>query len=186
MVFLSNNPRFTKVKENQEYLDVENQVISEKDVKQYVLERYSEVKQGQKIKNLVNFQAMNKYMIMAHDQEELKKLGYIVASYKKIPFSEILDYYEKHLEKSFEKKPSVKKHTNVLLHVFGHFSKDLSKQERKTLLDLLEQYRKENIALGKLLAEIHPIIFKFDNTYLASQTYFLLYSNIAPGIFSNI
>ena len=172
------------MKENQEYLDIENQVISEKDVKQYVLERYSEVKQGQKIKNLVNFQAMNKYMIMAHDQEELEKLGHIVASYKKIPFSEILDYYEKYLEKSFEKKPTVKKHTNVLLHIFGHFSKDLRQQERKTLLDLLEQYRKENITLGKLLAEINPIIFRFDNTYLSSQTYFLLYSNIAPGFYS--
>ena len=118
LVFLSNDPRFSKVKENQGHLATENQVISEEDVKQYVLERYSEVKSAQKIKNLVNFQAMNKYMIMAHDQEELKKLGNIVACYKKIPFSEILDYYEKHLGKSFEKQPTIKKHTNVILHVF--------------------------------------------------------------------
>lgn len=122
---------------------------------------------------------------MSHDQEELKKLGKIVASYKKIPFSEILDYYEIHLGKSFEKQPTVKKHTNVILHVFGYFSNNLSHHEKKILLDLLEQYRKQNITLGKLLAEIHPIIFRFDNTYLSSQTYFLLYSNIAPGIFSN-
>ena len=53
------------------------------------MERFLSIKQAQKIKNLVEFQAMNKYMIMAHDQEELKKLGTIVASYKKIPFSEI-------------------------------------------------------------------------------------------------
>jgi uncharacterized protein YbgA (DUF1722 family) len=173
------------VKENHGYLDIENQVISEEEVQKYILERFEEVKNTQKIKNLVNFQAMNKYMLMAHDQEELKKLGKIVASYKKIPFSEILDYYEMHLGKSFEKQPTVKKHTNVILHVFGHFSNNLSHHEKKILLDLLEQYRKQNITLGKLLAEIHPIIFRYDNTYLSSQTYFLLYSNIAPGIFSN-
>jgi len=174
------------VKENQDYLDLKNQIVSEEDVKKYVLERFNDVKQTQKIKNLVNFQAMNKYMIMAHDQEELKKLGNIVARYKKIPFSEILDYYEKHLRKSLEKLPTIKKHTNVILHIIGHFSNNLNHHEKKKLLDLLENYKEENIALGKLLADMHPLIFRFDNTYLASQTYFLLYSNIAPGIFSNI
>ena len=62
----------------------------------------------------------------------------------------------------------------------------MNQHEKKMFLDLLEKYREEKITLGKLLVEIHPIIFRFDNTYLASQTYFLLYSNIAPGIFSNI
>jgi uncharacterized protein YbgA (DUF1722 family) len=173
------------VNENHDYLKTKNLVVSEEEVQQYVLERFNDVKQAQKIKNLVNFQAMNKYMIMAHDQEELKKLGNIVASYKKIPFSEILDYYEKHLGKSLEKQPTIKKHTNVILHIFGHFSKNLNQQEKKMLLEFLEKYREEKITLGKILAEIHPIIFRFDNTYLSSQTYFLLYSNIAPEIFSN-
>ena len=174
------------MKENHGYLKTKNRVVPEEEVKQYVLERFNDVKRAQKIKNLVNFQAMNKYMIMAHDQEELKKLGNIVASYKKIPFSEILDYYEKHLRKSLEKQPTIKKHTNVILHIFGHFSKNLSQQEKKMLLEFLEKYREEKITLGKILAEVHPIIFRFDNTYLSTQTYFLLYSDIAPGIFSNI
>jgi len=174
------------VKENQDYLNTENQVISEKEVKHYVLERFYSVKHDPLIKNLVNFQAMNKYLVMAHDQEELKNLGNIVAKHKKIPFSEILDYYELHLKKALKNQPTIKKHTNVILHVFGHFSQKLAEHEKKIFLDLLQNYKEEKIALGKLLAQVHPIIFRFDNVYLASQTYFLLYSNIEPGIFSKI
>lgn len=174
------------MEEKQDYLEIKNPIISENEIKQFVFERFFEVKKTHKIKNLVKFQAMNKYMIMAHDPEELKKLGKMVASYKKNLLSEILEYYEEHLEKSLENQPTIKKHSNVILHVYGHFSKDLIYHEKKILLDLLQEYRKEKLSLGKILAEIHPIIFRFDKTYLASQTYFLLYSNVDSRISFNI
>ena len=148
------------------------------------MERFYDLKKTQKIKNLVNFHTRNKYMIMSHDQQELKKLGNIVAKYRKIPFKEILTYYEQHFEKSFEKSPTIKKHVNVVLHIFGYFSDFLRQNEKKIFLELLENYKEEKITLGKILSEIHPLIFRFDNTYLANQTYFLLYSDISPGIFS--
>jgi uncharacterized protein YbgA (DUF1722 family) len=173
------------VSKKQDYLDIENHQISEDDVCQYVLERFHDTKQVRKIKNLVNFHTMNKYMVMAHDQEELKKLGNIVASYKKISFSDILDYYEKHLRLSLQNRPTIKKHTNVILHIFGYFSKKFNQQEKKMFLNLLENYKEEKITLEEILSEINPIIFKFNNTYLASQTYFLLYSNSSSDIFSN-
>ena len=172
--------------ENQDNLGTKSHQISEKDVTQFVLERYNDVKQSQKIKNLVNFQAMNKFMIMAHDQEELKNLGNIVASYKKVPFLEILDNYEKHLKNSLKNLPTIKKHTNVVLHIFGYFSNDFNVHEKRIFFNQLEKYRTEQIQLGEILSEIHPIIFRFNKTYLASQTYFLLYSNPEPGIFSNL
>ena len=78
-----------------------------------------------KIKNLVSFQAMNKYMIMAHDQTELKILGNIVASNKKNQFSDSLENYEEHLRKSFQSEATIKKHSNVIMHIFGYFSNKL-------------------------------------------------------------
>jgi uncharacterized protein YbgA (DUF1722 family) len=57
--------------------------ISEKDIIEYVCQRFEDIKKSNKIKDLVAFQASNKYMVMAHDQTELKNLGNIVASYKK-------------------------------------------------------------------------------------------------------
>ncbi|MDC4231316.1 MAG: YbgA family protein [Nitrosopumilus sp.] len=162
---------------NQETFNTKEQKISEKQIKDYVTERFEDVKDLNKIKNLVSFQAMNKYMIMSHDQNELKILGNIVASNKKVQFSEILIEYEKHLKKSFEKKPTTKTHSNVIMHVFGYFSKDFTQLEKEQFFELLKQFQEEKITIGDILAKINPMIFRFNNTYLASQTYFLLYSD---------
>jgi len=152
--------------------------ISEKDVREYVLERFEDVKHSNKIENLVKFQAYNKYMIMAHDQLELKSLGNIVAKYKKISFSEILQEYQDHLKTALIKKPTTKTHTNVIMHIFGYFSKNLNHREKQVFFELLEKFRENKITVGKIFSEINPMIFRFDNTYLASQTYFLLYSDV--------
>ena len=155
--------------------------ISERDVKEFVLERFEDVKKKNKIKDLVSFQAMNKYMVMAHNQNELKILGNIVASNKKIPFSEILTEYEKHLKISLNSEPTVKTHSNVIMHIFGFFSKNLSQLEKKQFFNLLNQFQEKKITAGNMLSEISPIIYRFNNTYLASQTYFLLYSDPDMG-----
>ena len=128
------------------------------------------------------FQASNKYMIMAHDQIELKNLGNIVANYKKIPFSDIVKKYEGHLKIAMIKVPTIKTHTNVIMHVFGYFSKHLSQNEKQMFFELLEQFRENKITIGKILLEISHITYRFENTYLASQTYFLLYSDVQPRI----
>lgn len=157
------------------------QKISEKDVREYIFEQFDNLKNTNKIKDLVSFQAMNKYMIMSHDQKELKILGNIVASNKKVEFSEILIEYQKHLKKSFEKEPTIKTHSNVIMHIFGYFSNKFSQKEKEEYFDLLKQFREEKITIGNILSEINPIIYRFNNTYLASQSYFLLYSDIQPG-----
>lgn len=164
----------------QEFLNTK-QRISEKDVREYIFEQFDNVKNTNKIKDLVSFQTMNKYMIMCHDQNELKILGNIVASNKKVEFSEIMIEYEKHLKKSFEKNPTIKTHSNVIMHIFGYFSNKFSQKEKEEYFDLLKKFREEKITIGNILSEIDPTIYRFNNTYLASQSYFLLYSDIQPG-----
>ena len=154
--------------------------LSEQDIKEYVLERFQDVKKG-KIKNLVDFQAMNKYMIMAHNQNELKILGNIVASYKKISLLEIISEYEKHLKIALETPPTIKAHSNVIMHIFGYFSNNFSQIEKEQFFKLLNEFKEQQISIGKILSEINPIVYRFNNTYLASQTYFLLYSDPQPG-----
>jgi uncharacterized protein YbgA (DUF1722 family) len=168
------------VSKEQEFLNTK-QRISEKDVREYIFEQFDNVKNTNKIKDLVSFQTMNKYMIMCHDQNELKILGNIVASYKKLEFSEIMIEYEKHLKKSFRKEPTIKTHSNVIMHIFGYFSNKFSQKEKEEYFDLLKKFREEKITIGNILSQINPIIYRFNNTYLASQSYFLLYSDIQPG-----
>ena len=163
--------------------DISNPVqkLTGKDIKEYVIARFEEVKKSNKIKDLVSFQAMNKHMIMAHNQNELKILGNIVASNKKIKFSEILEEYEKHLKIALGTEVTTKTHSNVILHIFGFFSKNFSQQEKEIFFELLTNFKDEKISIGEVLCEINPTIYRFNNTYLASQTYFLLYSNPQEG-----
>ena len=170
-----------KVNEIERNIQNYHQELTEKDIKEFVNERFLEVKKNEKIKELVSFQAMNKYLIMAHDQEQLQVLGRIVASNKKIKLSEIITDYENNLKLSLQSKPTIKTHSNVLMHIFGFFSKEFSDLEKAKFFELLMNYKNEEITIGCILAEIHPIVYRFNKTYLASQTYFLLYSNPQQG-----
>jgi uncharacterized protein YbgA (DUF1722 family) len=170
-----------KVNEIEHNIQNYHQELTEKDIKEFVNERFLEVKNNEKIKELVSFQAMNKYLIMAHDQEQLRVLGRIVASNKKIKLSEIITDYENNLKLALQSKPTIKTHSNVLMHIFGFFSKEFSDLEKAKFFELLMNYKNEEITIGSILAEIHPIVYRFNKTYLASQTYFLLYSNPQQG-----
>jgi len=160
------------------YVHKNNHRLSEKDIIEYVLQRFQDVKHSKNINYMIAFHTFNKYMIMAHDQEELKILGNVVASYKKRSISEILEHYENHLILAISKTPTVKTHSNVIMHVFGYFLKYLNQSEKQLFLDRLKQFREGKITIGRILLEISPIAYRFDTTYLASQTYFLLYSDI--------
>ena len=170
-----------KVNEIERNIQNYHQELTEKDIKEFVNERFLEVKNNEKIKELVSFQAMNKYLIMAHNQEQLRVLGRIVASNKKIKLSEIITNYENNLKLALQSKPTIKTHSNVLMHIFGFFSKEFSDLEKAKFFELLMNYKNEEITIGSILAEIHPIVYRFNKTYLASQTYFLLYSNPQQG-----
>ena len=158
-------------------MNKKNQRLSEIQIKEYVLDKFTNVKNQNEIKNLIKFQTMNKYMIMAHSQKELKILGNIVASYKKNTFKKIISEYEKYLKDALEKEPTIKTHSNVIMHIFGSFSKKLNELEKEEFQKWLEKFNNYETTIGEILSKIEPVIYKFNNTYLASQTYFLLYSN---------
>lgn len=151
--------------------------LSLKDINAFVKARFTEVKKSNKIKELVSFQATNKFFIMVRSQEELKILGRIVASNNKSNLPEILSEYEKHLNIVLMLCPTVKTHSNVLMHIFGFFSNEFSDLEKNKFLELQDNYKKGKSTIGATLAEIHPMTYRFNKTYLANQSYFLLYAN---------
>ena len=179
-LFITKLESTSKVNKIQKSTNSKIQKISDHEIKKYIMERFEDVKRAHKIKDLVTFQAKNKYMFMVHSQEELKKLGNLVASNKKISLSNILREYEKHLNLALEKKPTIKTHINVLMHMFGYFAKDFNQIQKDQFLEVVEQFRERKVSIGNVLSQINPLVFQFNNTYLASQTYFLLYADPNP------
>ena len=167
------NPISDKIKEN---FIIEQGPLSEKDIVRYVKERFEDLKKEPIMSDLVNFHTNNKYLLMAHNQEKLKELGNIVANHHKNKIKEVLKNYERHLQEALNSQPTVKTHTNVLMHIFGYFGKYFNQKEKEQLLEVIKQFRKNQKSLGSVLSEIEPITYQFNNMYLLSQTYFLLYS----------
>ena len=155
--------------------------LTESDISGYVLERFLDLKDEPSMENLVNYHTNNKYLIMAHSQVGLKELGNIVANHKKLPQKVVLEKYEKNLVSTLKKEPSIKNHINVLMHIFGYFGKYLNQNEKAIFMQFIKDYKTNKMTLGKILSEIEPITYKFNNLYLISQTYFLLYSDAKMG-----
>jgi len=150
---------------------------TENDIIDFIFEKFLDVKKSKKISDLVVFQTRNKYMLMAHNQDKLRILGSLVANHKKDNLEKILTEYEAHLRTALKMKPTVNSHLNVIMHIFGYFARNFNQIEKDQFIEIVRQFKEENIPIGTILAEIEPLVYKFDNTYLAKQTYFLLYAN---------
>ncbi len=173
---------FQMVRDNFVHGNPLESTLSEKDVVTFVTDRFSNVKKSKKIVKLVEFQAMNKYMLTVHNPVELKILGNLVASHKKTNILDILEQYEEHLKIALDKQPTTKTHLNAMMHIFGYFSRHFTVSEKDLFHELLCQFKSGKVSTGKMLSEIAPLIYRFDDTYLARQTYFLLYADPRPGI----
>jgi uncharacterized protein YbgA (DUF1722 family) len=68
-------------------------------------------------------------------------------------------------------KSSPAKHVNVLHHMLGYFRKNLSADEKRELVDLIDQYRSELIPLIVPVTLINHYVRKYDEPYLKKQVY---------------
>ena len=156
--------------------NIENVVLKEEDIVNYVLEKFENLKKEITKNKLIIFHTNNKFLLMSHSQEKLRVLGKIVGNHQKKSLDELIRDYEINLVQALSIPPTIKRHTNVLIHIFGHFSNDFDQEQKRAFLSLLEQFRREVISLGAVLWEIDPLVYQYNKTYLLGQTYFLLYA----------
>lgn len=149
--------------------------LSENEIFDFIVDRFEELKLNPSMANLVHFHTINKFLIMSHSPKYLNKLGNLVANHNNQPFQDVLESYEKYLKESLKTPPTIGSHTNVLSHIFGHFSNELNPDEKSAFLGSMKNFRENKITLSEILGLLKSWVSKFDNTYLIGQTYFLLY-----------
>ena len=138
----------------------------------FTLAEFRSVREENTMKALIKFHSESKYMFMVHSQLNLKKLGKIVANSENKSMEDILDEYEFYLHKALCPKVNTKRNINMLLHLFGYFSEDVSKEEKAYFLENLEDYSNNRIPFSVPLSLIRSWIIRFDNDYLRNQTIF--------------
>mgnify|MGYP006274217179 CR=1 FL=1 len=138
----------------------------------FTLADFENVKKNPSIAKLVSFQKKNKFLFMAYNQELLRKMGRIAANQNNTSVNQGLAAYEKVLYMIFNKPPSHKSMVNVLLHLFGFVSDNLSNAEKRYFLDLIEKYKNEKIPLSVITHVLKSWVVRFAEPYLSDQTFF--------------
>lgn len=140
--------------------------------KLFIFAAFRKVKSEGSMKDLVRFHTENKYLLMAYNQAELRKLGTIVANKENKPFKELISEYEAHLYNAFMKPPRYTSNINVLMHALGHFSEKLSSGEKALFFDWIQKYREGRSSLCPAINTIRSWIVRFEDQYLMHQTFF--------------
>jgi uncharacterized protein YbgA (DUF1722 family)/uncharacterized protein YbbK (DUF523 family) len=128
-------------------------------------------RQRKSIRSLVDFHTRHKLLLLAHSEPHYRKLGRIVAEAKQLPIAVAYEQYGRLFMEGLAISATAKKHGNVLEHMMGYFSKELSKEERQELLELISDFRRRLIPLVVPLTLFHHYVKKYRVDYLENQIY---------------
>jgi uncharacterized protein YbgA (DUF1722 family)/uncharacterized protein YbbK (DUF523 family) len=121
--------------------------------------------------NLIDFHTRHKLLIMSHSPHHYRIMGKLVAKGKDLPTKDLFDQYETLLMQALKLKTTSKKNIDVLQHIMGYFKKDLSADEKKELLEIIEEYGKEHVPLIVPIALLNHYVRKYKQPYLSQQVY---------------
>ena len=147
----------------------------------FALAAFREIKESGRTARLVRYHAENKLLFMAYDQETMREMGRIAANHENREWSEVASSYEDALLRLLTRSPSRASHVNALTHAMGHLSEKISGEEKKRLLDALEEYREGRIPLGGPLETLREWTTRFGSEYLEKQTIFEPYPRELGG-----
>jgi uncharacterized protein YbgA (DUF1722 family)/uncharacterized protein YbbK (DUF523 family) len=134
--------------------------------------RWLDLLEGGKTRGrLVEFHSDHKLLLLSHGREAYSALGRLVAAAKEHRPAELYELYERGFMAALARPATVKKTTDVLMHMVGYFKKQLSSDEKAELLETVDGYRREQVPLIVPLVLIRHYVRKYGVAYLARQRF---------------
>jgi uncharacterized protein YbgA (DUF1722 family)/uncharacterized protein YbbK (DUF523 family) len=138
----------------------------------FVLQRWREMlAKSWTSSGLVAFHTRHKLLLLAHSPRHYRLLGRLTARAGEIPGKELAGQYQALLLEALGIAPTDKKQANVLQHVLGYFKKQLSAEEKRELLEMIEAYRLGDLPLLPALTLLQHYALKYGESYLQEQYY---------------
>ena len=138
----------------------------------FAYHRWQRLARGRRsISSLVDFHTRHKFLLLAHSERHYRKLGRIVAKVKHLPVAGAYQEYGHLFMEALAIYATVKKHCNVLNHMTGYFSNELSPAEREELIGHIIDFRRNLVPLVVPLTLIQHYVNKYDVGYLQRQVY---------------
>jgi uncharacterized protein YbgA (DUF1722 family)/uncharacterized protein YbbK (DUF523 family) len=138
----------------------------------FTLKRWREAMEEKKnIRSLIAFHTQHKLLILSHSPKHYQMMGKLVAKAKDIAWKNLQEEYQVLLLEALSLKTTPKKNSNVLQHIMGYFKDQLSGDEKKELLEVIELYRQGIVPLIVPITLMNHYVRKYDQPYLKDQFY---------------
>jgi len=138
----------------------------------FTLTRWREIRDRKSSRGaLVDLHSRHKLLLLSHSTRLYQVRGKLVASQKSLNLQDLFGQYETLLMETLQLKTTPKKNVNVLQHMMGYFKEQLSADEKKELLELIDHYQKGFLPLIVPLPLIGHYVRKYDQPYLRDQIY---------------
>lgn len=138
----------------------------------FVIADFMQVRRHESGRNLLQFHAENKYILNAFSRREYRELTRLVVNREGRPFDEVVREYEQRLRVVLARRLLRSSHVAILeraaVHLFAHAAEEDQAEIGRTI----ESYRASTIVLEEARQRFRDWIERFDESYLAHQTYF--------------
>ena len=138
----------------------------------FTLKRWREIMRKKETRaNLVDFHTQHKLLILSHSPGHYRLMGGLVAKANAFTIKELYNRYRIILMEALQLKATPKKNANVLMHMMGYFKKELTSDEKRELLEVIDDYRLGYTPLTVPVTLINHYIRKYNQPYLKEQIY---------------
>lgn len=120
---------------------------------------------------LVRFHTEHKFLLLAHSRKHYDTLGKLVAGAKQHSPAELKSKYADTFMDALAVKSTIKKNVDVLQHMLGFFKKELSAEEKRDILETIEDYRQGLVPLVVPVTLVRHHVRTHNVEYLQNQVY---------------
>jgi len=121
--------------------------------------------------SLVRFHTSHKMSLLAHSTTAYQELGRLVAGVKRLPRPQLRDDYQQKFMAALSAIATPRRHTNVLMHMAGHFKGKIDPESKRELFQSIDEYRRGLVPLVVPLTLIRHHVRALGIDYLAGQAY---------------
>jgi uncharacterized protein YbgA (DUF1722 family)/uncharacterized protein YbbK (DUF523 family) len=138
----------------------------------FVFKRWQDLmKGGGSIGDLVRFHTSHKLLLLSHSNAHYTELGRLMANARRFDRGVLHEKYISALMEGLKLLATARKNTNVLTHIMGYFKKLLEPDEKKELLEVIDNYHRGLVPLIVPVTLMNHYVRKFDIEYLKGQHY---------------
>ncbi len=119
----------------------------------------------------VAFHTQHKFLLLAHSRKHYDALGQLIAKVKTFQPQDFKNRYGAVFMDALSCKTTPKKNADVLLHMMGFFKKLIPGEDKKDILEAIDDYRLQRVPLIVPVTLIRHYVKKYDVVYLQEQIY---------------